>query len=117
MYVSPKLIPNGHLLASASGAGNAVIVDSANMGTAAYTGPGAGRYATANSVVYFDNLYDNPKLLVYDIVISWLLYIVDSLFVLLLCWLRVGRIVNLKFKKRSFFVKKKTTTMLARFIS
>lgn len=51
VYVSPKLIPNGHLLASASGSGNAVIVDSANLGAAAYTGPGAGRYATANSVV------------------------------------------------------------------
>ena len=51
VYVSPKLVPLNHLLASATGAGNAVAVDSSNLGTASYTGPGAGRYATANSVV------------------------------------------------------------------
>jgi hypothetical protein len=49
--VSPKIVPNNHLLASATGCGNAVAVDSANLGTASYSGPGAGRYATANSVV------------------------------------------------------------------
>lgn len=51
VYVSPKLVPNDHLLASATGCGNAVAVDSANLGTASYTGPGAGRYPTANSIV------------------------------------------------------------------
>ena len=51
VYVSPKLVPLNHLLASATGCGNAVAVDSANLGTASFTGPGAGRYATANSVV------------------------------------------------------------------
>lgn len=51
VYVSPKLVPNDHLLASATGAGNAVVIDSANLGTASYTGPGAGRYPTANSIV------------------------------------------------------------------
>ncbi|EED90639.1 predicted protein [Thalassiosira pseudonana CCMP1335] len=51
VYVSPKIVPNNHLLASATGCGNAVAVDSANLGTASYSGPGAGRYATANSVV------------------------------------------------------------------
>jgi hypothetical protein len=51
VYVSPKLVPLDHLLASATGCGNAVAVDSANLGTASFTGPGAGRYATANSVV------------------------------------------------------------------
>ena len=51
VYVSPKLVPMNHLLASATGCGNAVAVDSANLGTASFTGPGAGRYATANSVV------------------------------------------------------------------
>eukprot|EP00584_Thalassiosira_punctigera_P016466 CAMPEP_0172548594 /NCGR_PEP_ID=MMETSP1067-20121228/17843_1 /TAXON_ID=265564 ORGANISM="Thalassiosira punctigera, Strain Tpunct2005C2" /NCGR_SAMPLE_ID=MMETSP1067 /ASSEMBLY_ACC=CAM_ASM_000444 /LENGTH=453 /DNA_ID=CAMNT_0013335831 /DNA_START=49 /DNA_END=1410 /DNA_ORIENTATION=- len=51
VYVSPKLVPEGHLLAGATGCGNAVVVDSANLGAASYGGPGAGRYATANSVV------------------------------------------------------------------
>jgi homoserine dehydrogenase len=51
VYVSPKLVPNGHLLASAAGCGNAVAVDSANLGIASFTGPGAGRYPTANSIV------------------------------------------------------------------
>jgi homoserine dehydrogenase len=40
-----------HLLASARGSGNAVAISSANLGTASYTGPGAGRFPTANSVV------------------------------------------------------------------
>ena len=51
VYVSPKLVPNDHLLASANGAGNAVSISSANMGIASLTGPGAGRYPTANSIV------------------------------------------------------------------
>lgn len=51
VYVSPKLVPNGHLLASATGCGNAVAIDSANLGITSYTGPGAGRYPTANSIV------------------------------------------------------------------
>ncbi|KAL7516634.1 hypothetical protein ACHAWX_001626 [Stephanocyclus meneghinianus] len=51
VYVSPKLVPNDHLLAAASGCGNAVAIDSANLGIASFTGPGAGRYATANSIV------------------------------------------------------------------
>lgn len=51
VYVSPKLVPVGHLLASAKGCGNAVAIDSANLGITSYTGPGAGRYPTANSIV------------------------------------------------------------------
>jgi len=51
VYVSPKLVPNDHPLASATGCGNAVVINSANLGTALYTGPGAGRYPTANSIV------------------------------------------------------------------
>jgi homoserine dehydrogenase len=51
VYVSPKLVPNGHLLASATGCGNAVAIDSANLGLASFGGPGAGRYPTANSIV------------------------------------------------------------------
>lgn len=49
--VAPTLIPLSHLLASARGSGNAVIVNSANMGITSYSGPGAGRFPTANSVV------------------------------------------------------------------
>jgi homoserine dehydrogenase len=49
--VAPKVVPLSHLLASATGAGNAVTVKSANLGTTSYTGPGAGRFPTANSVV------------------------------------------------------------------
>ena len=51
VYVSPKMVPLTHMLANARGAGNAVQVDSSNMGTTGYIGPGAGRYPTANSVV------------------------------------------------------------------
>jgi len=51
VYVTPKLVPMTHLLASARGSGNAVAVTSANLGTNSYTGPGAGRFPTANSVV------------------------------------------------------------------
>jgi homoserine dehydrogenase len=51
VYVAPKLVPLTHLLATARGAGNAVSVKSANLGVTAYTGPGAGRFPTANSVV------------------------------------------------------------------
>ena len=50
VYVSPKVVPKSHLLGSASGAGNAIAVESANLGVSSYTGPGAGRYPTASSV-------------------------------------------------------------------
>ena len=49
--VAPKVVPLTHLLASARGAGNAVAVKSANLGITSYTGPGAGRFPTANSIV------------------------------------------------------------------
>jgi hypothetical protein len=51
VYVAPTVVPYTHLLASARGSGNAVAVTSANMGTCSYTGPGAGRFPTANSIV------------------------------------------------------------------
>lgn len=51
VYVAPTIVPHHHLLASARGSGNAVAVTSANMGTCSYTGPGAGRFPTANSIV------------------------------------------------------------------
>uniref|UniRef100_A0A7S3Q5E2 Homoserine dehydrogenase n=1 Tax=Chaetoceros debilis TaxID=122233 RepID=A0A7S3Q5E2_9STRA len=51
VYVAPKVVPTSHLLASARGAGNAVAVKSANLGISSYTGMGAGRFPTANSIV------------------------------------------------------------------
>jgi homoserine dehydrogenase len=52
VYVSPVLLHKAtHVLASISGAGNAIQVTSRNLGTCLYTGPGAGRFPTANSVV------------------------------------------------------------------
>lgn len=51
VYVSPVMIPNSHLLASAEGTGNCVAINSANMGTCSFTGPGEGRGPAANSVV------------------------------------------------------------------
>jgi len=51
VFVSPVMLSTQHVLASARGSGNAVAVTSQNMGTCLYTGPGAGRFPTANSVV------------------------------------------------------------------
>ena len=51
IYVAPVMLPLTHTLAGIHGAGNAVTVTSQNMGPCLYTGPGAGRYPTANSVV------------------------------------------------------------------
>jgi len=51
VYVTPALVPFTHMLASIDGSGNCVSVTSANMGTCSFTGPGAGRFPTANSVV------------------------------------------------------------------
>jgi homoserine dehydrogenase len=51
VYVTPHVVSNSHVLASARGSGNVVLVESENMGLTSYVGPGAGRYPTANSVV------------------------------------------------------------------
>jgi homoserine dehydrogenase len=51
MYVAPVMLPYTHTLATISGPGNAVTVTSQNLGPCLYTGPGAGRYPTANSIV------------------------------------------------------------------
>ena len=51
VYVAPKLVPIPHLLSTTREAGNAVAIISANLGITSYTGPGAGRFPTANSVV------------------------------------------------------------------
>jgi homoserine dehydrogenase len=45
------VVSNTHMLATIRGAGNAVAVQSENMGLTSYAGPGAGRFPTANSVV------------------------------------------------------------------
>jgi homoserine dehydrogenase len=49
--VTPVMVSNSHFLATARGAGNAVVVDSINMNLTTYGGPGAGRFPTANSIV------------------------------------------------------------------
>jgi len=51
IYVSPHAVPLSSPLASVSGAGNIVVISSKNMGESTMTGPGAGRYPTANSVL------------------------------------------------------------------
>lgn len=51
VYVTPALVPFSHMLATIDGSGNCVSVASANMGTCSFTGPGAGRFPTANSIV------------------------------------------------------------------
>ena len=51
VYVSPVMVQNDHVLANVQSNGNAVAVNSANMGECCYMGPGAGRFPTANSVV------------------------------------------------------------------
>ena len=51
VFVSPVMIPSDKILAGISRNGNAVAVTSANMGTCCYTGPGAGRFPIANSIV------------------------------------------------------------------
>lgn len=51
VYVSPMIISNSSTLASATGAGNMVLIKSKNNNESTFAGPGAGRYPTANSVV------------------------------------------------------------------
>jgi len=51
VYVTPKLVPLYNHLTAARGTGNVVAITSANLGTNTYTGKGAGRFPTANSVV------------------------------------------------------------------
>lgn len=49
--VHPALIPEHHMLASVSGVFNAVLVNGDMVGDTLYYGPGAGREATASSVI------------------------------------------------------------------
>ena len=51
MFVSPALVPLGGSFASTGGAGNLVVVDSEALGRSSYGGAGAGREATANSIL------------------------------------------------------------------
>jgi homoserine dehydrogenase len=51
VYVAPHVVPGSHAFSSIHANGNAVQVWSRNMGPTLYTGPGAGRYPTANSIV------------------------------------------------------------------
>jgi len=53
VYVLPALLPKTHVLASSAQQNNvnAVAISSVNTGTCSYTGPGAGRFPTANSIV------------------------------------------------------------------
>lgn len=51
VYVSPVMVSTKDMLASTRGSGNAIVVTSENMNACSYTGPGAGRFPTANSVV------------------------------------------------------------------
>jgi homoserine dehydrogenase len=51
VYVSPALLPSGHLLASVRNEFNAVYVDSSAVGETVFYGRGAGAAPTANSVL------------------------------------------------------------------
>lgn len=51
VYVTPTVVPASSMLANIGGSGNCAQVVSDNLGACSYTGPGAGRYPTANSIV------------------------------------------------------------------
>ncbi|CAI5742613.1 unnamed protein product [Hyaloperonospora brassicae] len=51
VFVSPVVVHRSNVIASISGATNLVNVRSQNLESAAYVGPGAGRFPTANSVL------------------------------------------------------------------
>mmetsp|Transcript_16077 Transcript_16077/g.14533 ORF Transcript_16077/g.14533 Transcript_16077/m.14533 type:complete len:424 (-) Transcript_16077:31-1302(-) len=51
VFVSPNIVSLNNPLSSAKGPGNMVLVSSDNLNTSSFAGPGAGRYATANSVM------------------------------------------------------------------
>ncbi len=76
VYVAPKIVSKSDPLASARGSGNIVAIESVNLGTTSYSGPGAGRYPTANSVVAdidrvaSGNAYKSPFPLVSEIRIN-----------------------------------------------
>lgn len=51
VYVTPTLIPTTNSFSTPSGPYNMVQIHSENLGVCTYSGPGAGRFATANSVL------------------------------------------------------------------
>ncbi len=51
VFVSPTVVPYSSPLSSAKGPGNMVVVQSQNMVSSTFAGPGAGRFPTANSVM------------------------------------------------------------------
>eukprot|EP01035_Chromulina_nebulosa_P018227 gene18227-23896_t len=51
VFVSPNIVSLNNPLSSAKGPGNMVLVSSDNLNISSFAGPGAGRYATANSVL------------------------------------------------------------------
>jgi len=51
VFVSPTVVPLTNPLSGAKGPGNMVLVNSENMNSSTFAGPGAGRFPTANSVV------------------------------------------------------------------
>jgi homoserine dehydrogenase len=51
VFVSPTVVPLTSPLSAAKGPGNMVVVQSENLATSTFAGPGAGRFPTANSVV------------------------------------------------------------------
>lgn len=51
VFVSPTIVPLNNPLAAAKGPGNMVLLNSENMISSSFAGPGAGRFPTANSVI------------------------------------------------------------------
>jgi hypothetical protein len=51
VFVSPTIVPLTSPLSSAKGPGNMVLMNSENLNTSNFAGPGAGRFPTANSVL------------------------------------------------------------------
>jgi len=51
VFVSPTIVPIISPLSSAKGPGNMVLINSDNMPSSTFAGPGAGRFPTANSVL------------------------------------------------------------------
>jgi homoserine dehydrogenase len=51
VFVSPTMVPLNHVLASAKGPGNMVVLKTENTNQSTFAGPGAGRFPTANSVM------------------------------------------------------------------
>eukprot|EP00612_Vaucheria_litorea_P006515 CAMPEP_0171474450 /NCGR_PEP_ID=MMETSP0946-20130122/2433_1 /TAXON_ID=109269 /ORGANISM="Vaucheria litorea, Strain CCMP2940" /LENGTH=439 /DNA_ID=CAMNT_0012004385 /DNA_START=81 /DNA_END=1400 /DNA_ORIENTATION=+ len=51
VFVSPVIVPLSSLIAGTRGASNIILINSKNLDTSSYSGPGAGRFPTANSVV------------------------------------------------------------------